>query len=280
MTKLVKLETISLKDHSEINEKCIQKFIFENPAALGLGNDLTPLSREKKQQHGGYLDLLFADDNNTHYEVEIQLGATDPSHIIRTIEYWDKERKLSPQYDHCAVIVAEKITGRFQNIISLFNGQIPLIALQMTASQIGNDIHISFIKILDRNVTEEEEKYEPTDLAYWEIKSSPNILKQIHQIFENLNTPANYKLNYTKGYIGSNKEGISRNFIYFKPKKEHLYLFIEGDRDQDKIKQLENAGLDISLHKKHYRIRLQGFEEYKKHKTLIDELVTESLKFA
>jgi hypothetical protein len=34
------------------------------------------------------LDLLLADqDLTTRYEVEIQLGATDASHIIRTIEY-------------------------------------------------------------------------------------------------------------------------------------------------------------------------------------------------
>ena len=47
------------------------------------------------------------------------------SHIIRTIEYWDIERKRYPQYEHCAVLVAEDITSRFLNVISLFNGTIP-----------------------------------------------------------------------------------------------------------------------------------------------------------
>ena len=51
-------------------------------------------------------------DNDARYEIEIQLGATDPSHIVRTIEYWDMEKKRYPQYDHCAVIIAEEITGR------------------------------------------------------------------------------------------------------------------------------------------------------------------------
>jgi len=37
----------------------------------------------------GRLDLLLQDANQRRYEVEIQLGATDESHIIRTIEYWD-----------------------------------------------------------------------------------------------------------------------------------------------------------------------------------------------
>ena len=63
-------------------------------------------------------------DNDGCYEIEIQLGATDPSHIIRTVEYWDTEKKRYPQYDHCAVIVAEEIIGRFMNVISLFNGEV------------------------------------------------------------------------------------------------------------------------------------------------------------
>jgi hypothetical protein len=57
------------------------------------------------------LDLLFQDVESTRrYEVEIQLGSTDEAHIIRTIEYWDVERKRYPQYDHTAVIIAEDIT--------------------------------------------------------------------------------------------------------------------------------------------------------------------------
>ena len=96
---------------------------MKNPEVLGLGN-LTAIQREKSYENGGRLDMLLADEDNSRYEVEIQLGATDPSHIIRTIEYWDNERKKYPQHDHCAVIVAEEITGRFMNVISLFNDYI------------------------------------------------------------------------------------------------------------------------------------------------------------
>jgi len=84
--------------------------------------------KERIQSSAGRLDLLLQDpDTLKRYEVEIQLGATDESHIIRTIEYWDIERKRYPQYEHAAVIVAEEITSRFLNVIQLFNGAIPLI---------------------------------------------------------------------------------------------------------------------------------------------------------
>jgi len=69
--------------------------------------------------------LLVNPEENLRYEVEIQLGATNESHIIRTIEYWDIERRRYPQYDHTAVIIAEDITSRFLNVITLFNGLSP-----------------------------------------------------------------------------------------------------------------------------------------------------------
>jgi hypothetical protein len=116
---------------------------------LGLG-DLILKDKERVQPGAGRLDLLLKDpESNRRYEVEIQLGKTNESHIIRTIEYWDIERKRYPQYEHCAVIIAEDITSRFLNIIQLFNGNIPLIAIQMNAYQVDNKIGFIFTKVLD-----------------------------------------------------------------------------------------------------------------------------------
>lgn len=168
MVSIITKEKISLKNNPEVKEDLIQSFIFNDPRVLGLG-DLTPIQRERIQPTGGRLDVLLADDNGTRYEVEMQLGATDPSHIIRTIEYWDTEKKRYPQYDHCAVIIAEEITGRFMNVISLFNGAIPLIALQVSAYKIGDDIMLTFTKVIDRVSlgSDEDESFEVTDRAYW-----------------------------------------------------------------------------------------------------------------
>jgi len=154
----------------------VQDIIAEDPTVLGLG-DLILKDKERIQPHAGRLDLLLQDSDSTRrYEVEVQLGKTDESHVIRTIEYWDVERKRYPQYEHCAVIVAEDITGRFLNVISLFNGFIPLIALQMNAFTVGNTVSLVFTKVLDQLtlglVEEDEEVAEVTDRAYWEKRGS------------------------------------------------------------------------------------------------------------
>ena len=104
--KYTKTEIISLKNSSEYNEKWLQARIEEDPSVLGLG-ELEFRYTEKMMVGGGRLDtILYEPDTNRRYEVEIQLGKTDESHIIRTLEYWDIERKRNPQYEHCAVIIA------------------------------------------------------------------------------------------------------------------------------------------------------------------------------
>jgi len=51
------------------------------------------------------------------------------------------------------VIIAEDITSRFLNVISLFNGSIPIIAIKMAAYKYGDDISLTFNKSTRRNAT-------------------------------------------------------------------------------------------------------------------------------
>src|ERR1700682_3297621 len=169
-----KLEAVSLKNSDTLKEKWVQDQIAGEPSILGLG-DLELKDKERRQSGAGRLDMLLQEPETLkRYEVEIQLGATDESHIIRTIEYWDIERKRYPQYEHVAVIVAEDITSRFLNVIQLFNGAIPLIALKMTAYKVGDQIALTFVKVLDEMSFgfDDDPPPEPTDRAYWVSRAS------------------------------------------------------------------------------------------------------------
>lgn len=284
MSKFVNMEKVSLKNNPNIKEDMIQEYIFSDPSILGLG-DVTPIQREKIQPSGGRLDLLLAsDDKGTRYEVEVQLGPTDPSHIIRTIEYWDMEKKRYPQYDHCAVIIAEEITGRFMNVISLFNGSIPLIAIQVSAYKNGDDISLIFTKIVDRVTlaTDEDEELQITDRNYWEKRSTLPIMKNVDKIFEDLNEfTQGYELKYNKFYIGMSKDGAVKNFIEFRPKKSYLYLIVKGEENKELINRVEDAGLEINYipRWKEYDLRLNRFEDYTKNKELVKELVKNSMEY-
>ncbi len=198
----VKSEIISLKNSDEYNEKWLQARIEEDLYILGLG-ELDFRDSEKILVGGGRLDtILYDPEYKKRYEVEIQLGKTDESHIIRTIEYWDIERKKNPQYEHCAVIVAEDITSRFLNVISLLNGFIPLVAIQVKAVKIGDAISLFFTKVLDENkfdLLEEDTAAEPTDKEYWEKKATKESLKLTEKIMSSLEEATQeYSLKYNK----------------------------------------------------------------------------------
>lgn len=139
----VKAEPKALRDLG-LDERWLQTQIKNGTSILGLG-DLTLIRQELGQPSGGRLDFLLADpEEEIYYEVEVMLGRLDESHIIRTIEYWDVERIRYPKLEHRAVIVAEDITNRFFNIISLLNRAVPIIAIQMNALQIEDKFVLSF----------------------------------------------------------------------------------------------------------------------------------------
>jgi len=80
-------QKLSLRKHPVLNEPWLHDRICDDPSMLGLG-DVRVLDRERTLTGGGRLDLILLDDeNDRRYEVEIQLGATDPSHIIRAL-FW------------------------------------------------------------------------------------------------------------------------------------------------------------------------------------------------
>ena len=264
-TNYLKPERLSLKSHPELNERWVQDRIAEDPSILGLG-DLVLRDKERIQPRSGRLDLLLQDtDTKRRYEVELQLGATDEAHIVRTIEYWDIERKRYPQYDHCAVLVAEDITSRFLNVVSLFNGAIPLIAIQMQALKIADHTTLVFTTVIDeltRGLVDEDEDAAaaPTDRAYWENKGSKltvTIADQLLAIVHEFD--ASLQLKYNKFYIGLAKDGRPNNFLTFRPTKSGLVLEVKLKQSDDVQAKIEAAAIDALSYDArwgNYRLRL------------------------
>src|SRR5439155_9484549 len=184
------------------------------------------------------------------YEVEVQLGKSDEAHIIRTIEYWDIERKRYPQYDHTAVIVAEDITTRFLNVIALFNGSIPLVAIQMNAVKLGEHVSLVCSTVLGEVrlglVDEDEEVQEVTDRAYWEKRGSKitlGLADELHNIIKKIDPSLEMK--YNKFYIGLARNGQPSNFVVFRPKKDWIRIEPRLPRSDETQAQLEQEGLDL-----------------------------------
>jgi predicted transport protein len=247
----VRPERIWLKTHPEYSEKWVQRLIADDPGILGLG-DLVLRDQERIQPRAGRLDLLLQDpETKRRYEVELQLGATDEAHIIRTIEYWDIERRRYPQYDHCAVLVAEDITSRFLNVVSLLNGTVPFVAIQMQAMRVGQQLTLVFTTVVDelaRGVVDEDEDADvaPTDRAYWEAKAAKATVGLADELLRVVReSDSSLELKYNKIYIGLSREGQAFNFVTFRPKKSHINVEVKLPKSEELDAKIEAAGIEM-----------------------------------
>ena len=270
MPELVTPKFVDLKTHPAISETWLQERLETTPGLLGNEFENAAIrDSQRRQPSGGRLDLLLQGDDDTRYEVEIQLGSLDESHIIRAIEYWDIERRRYPQYNHVAVIVAEEITGRFLNVISLFNGAIPMIAIQMRGVEVAGKFTLIATRVLDVVTmgTEEEDEGEATDRAYWNARSSPaglEILDGLLNLTQEVQPNANPK--YNKHYIGLNIGGQARNFLEFVPKKGSCNIRFKLPSDPELDDQMDKAGLirlsyDSSFKRYQVRVLQQDLDE-------------------
>jgi hypothetical protein len=240
-----------------LDEKWLQDRIKDDPSLLGLG-ELEIVSREHRQPIGGRIDFLMR-NADTFYEVEVMLGALDESHIIRTIEYWDVERQRRPQYDHCAVIVAENITSRFFNVLRLLNRAVPMIAIQLNAFRLNaTEVVLHAVTVL--NVVEEiaddvdVDPAERADRPFWEKKASPDFLATIDRVVSLLREGGlDPRLTYNRYHVAMGTTGY--NFCWFHPRKLgncHVECRFDSETRDAVLAELQGAGIDASPRRTEY----------------------------
>lgn len=272
-------EHISLKEEKDYDESWLCDRILEDPSILGLGT-LVGIGEEKRQPGGGRLDFLFQDRNsNQRYAIEVQLGEVDESHIIRTIEYWDKERRGHPKYNYYAVLIAEKINNRFLNIISLFGGVIPIILIQVRALKVGNTTTLVFTTMLNEPARDEDDDTDNVlaDRGYWVERFGKEIIKIIDQVIDvarGITSRGEKGLvpKYTKFYIGTILDNRVNNFIRFRPNKRSVTLELKLEQSKSVDVIIDKSSLDTLDYNGWYRVRVTQ-DDLDNRKSVIEDLI-------
>lgn len=249
-----KAQPVRLRDAGK-DEKWLQELISKDPAILGFG-DVVLIQRERTQPSGGRIDLILADadpDEKLRYEVEVMLGAVDESHIIRTIEYWDVERKRYPSHTHRAVIVAEEITNRFFNVIGLLNKAIPIVALQLNAFTLDGKLCLNFVRVLDVVESEEaDDGGEQVDREYWTRNNRTESLAAMDAVLKLAPDRKGLRIKYNQGHIAVGATG--NNFLWFFPRKGN-YVLAQVDVGEEFrsefLTKLKGKGVDCRPHPRH-----------------------------
>lgn len=154
----------------------------------------------------------------------------------------------------------------------MFNGHIPLIAIQVNAYKLDDKFFLTFTTILDEiqlgMVEEDEEVREVTDRNYWEnIRGTTKTVKVVDQVLELINPIIpGYELKYNKFYIGLAYQNQTDNFIIFRAKKKFSRMEIRLKRSDETEQLIEDSGLELMDYAKRggrYRIILKPGETEK-----------------
>jgi hypothetical protein len=178
-------------------------------------------------------------------------------------------------------LIAEDITSRFLSVISLFNGTVPLIAIQMQALKVGDATTLVFTKVLDelsRGLVDEDEDAEaaPADRAYWEQrgpKQQCSLRTNLMAIIRELDGSLEPK--YNRYYIGISKNGRPFNFVRLRPLKTTLTMLLKLPRSDDIDGKINTAGLDTLEYDNRsgaYRLSLDR-DDIETKKAVLTELI-------
>lgn len=206
--------------------------------------------------------------------------------MIRTMQYWGIERKRHPQYDHTAILIAEDITSRLLNVISLLNGTIPIMALQVSAIETSEGIGLLFTKVLDTTAyngvaSEDESIGDSANRQYWENeKANPEttaIADDVLSIAQTINP--DITMNYLRRYISFSLNGYSKIFATCTPLRSNTTLGIRLPQTSEADELLANSNLDLlEYHKrKGYRIKVNK-ESLEANRTMITDLLREAFE--
>lgn len=239
---------IRLRDRPELGEQWAKERLIESPQLLQLG-DLVLTEEESRLPGAGRLDLLFQDSEaGRMYEVEIQVGSMNSSHILRGIEYWGTVQMMYPEYDHYPVLVAENIAGsRFLKAVRILNTYIPFIVLEMRVLQLNDRFSLELTKVSLEQV--ETPKRALVDWPEAQNESRTELLRIIEMFAKKA------IVTETKAYTGFSRSPGASYFAWLRCQKSKILLEL-ALRESPRVSSfLQEAKLEFRIIVRNKRTR-------------------------
>ena len=171
--------------------------------------------------------------------------------------------------------------------MGLMSGSIPMMAIQLDALRVGDQLLLNFTPILDLTElrgddTDDDGGGGQADRAYWEKKVGAGLMSLSDEILGMINGSATtpQEFNYLRGYIGLQSNGVVKNFIHLSPKrtKKFVHVVFRNSNAAAWKDRFEEVGVPVSSKRaKRFRITVTN-EKFAENKELIGEAIAESVK--
>lgn len=169
-------------------------------------------------------------------------------------------------------------------MISLLAGSIPLIAIQLSALKVGDQVILNFVKVLDQRQLREDDAAEAdnedVDRGTWEGRVGAALMQLCDHILGIANEIAvpKLELKYKKGHVGLSVHGQFYNVVALFPKQSFIVLRCQVDDAQAWVNRLTEKQLDAVVKQgDRVHVRLTG-QDMKDNEVLLRELVHEAVK--
>ena len=168
-------------------------------------------------------------------------------------------------------------------MIGLFAGSIPIVAIQLGALRVGDQIVLNFVKVLDQRELRADETHGPetedVDRSTWEARVGPKIMKICDRVAEVANEAADTKLElkYKKGRVTLGAPGSFFNMLRFSPKKYFVRVRFSLSNSEAWVPRLTEAGVDAELNEMRVLVRLVN-SDFQQHETLLREIIHQAIK--
>lgn len=260
---------VDLKAHRGYSEDWLERQITKNPAMLGLTDGKLEVVRTQlRQDKERRLDLLLkAPDEGTYYSVELMLGELNASHLVRTVDYWlrNKDAIADKDWEHVPVVVAERISETGWRRVARWLADVsPLIAIELRAISVDSRLAVQCFTVFDGRDHQEELDIQVPQVElgpdYWVKKASEKtvaVAQDVGSILPKIDSKL--RLSYKQEFIGVMAQNRPANFVTFNPKKSFVRARVTVTESETWAKRLKKAGVDVFRVKSgksvHFRLR-------------------------
>lgn len=154
-----------------------------------------------------------------------------------------------------AVLIAEEVTSRFLNVMSLLAGSIPPIAIQLNAIQVGDKLALDFVKVLDQRALREDDTVDTTEgdevgRPAWEKKVGENGVALCDELVSLLqpHTDCELGLRFQKRHVPVVPVGTTRDVAFVVwPRRTFMRIQVRAENLVALQDQLKEVGIDTNM---------------------------------
>ena len=216
------------------------------------------------------------------YVVELMLGPLDPSHIVRTLEYWLKYKlpKNREDWEKRAVLIAEDVVGsRSEKVVRFLSERMPLMVQQLAAIKVGGQMTLHVTTLFDQVEDDAEDDVSSSlqNRDTWTSRIGDKNMALLDKFFSMLQQhKSDIQPKYKQGIVGLLVGSKPESFVRFAGTKDFVRVSALVKQVSEWNQRFQQTGFQLlGSGKKQDRVRFRLTTDlFISHESLLSDFVS------